>query len=602
MGHAHPPREGDEEQALHLLTSYTNRPHSDSIGSSDTASLRSFGSSSSSTLASISSRPSSPIEEEKQFNFDIHDHEIPLARRESNWRKTPLTIPALAALFFSLFISVVYALVPSFLQTSTTKKERKIHKTSYLDGLRGIAALVVFIDHFVIHWYPSLGNGYDTSPESNSSLLQLPILRLLYSGRASVSIFFVISGFVLSYKPLQLIRSQRPASVLEVLGSSVFRRGMRLYLPIVVGTFISALLAYRGWYMPVPDRGETIPPQFPTLPLQLSHWWFCVQELVFPFNAINVNAPYSPPYNGHLWTIPIEFYGSLAVFCTLLALSGARSDVRMLLVGGMGAWSLSKERNDLFVFFSGVVLAEISLIATSRSTLPTHHKSVTEDEKPLPTPPSHPKLEFLTLLLSHLASFPPLRILRALSRLLLRLITHFRTPLSYTLLLTSLYTLSYPGDGLSPGPLYSFFFNTTPQTYTILWYGPERFWLSLSAPLILFSLLHLPRVQKAFEHPFCQYLGDISYSLYIVHGMVLFTLGTNLMERWTGAIGYVTLNELGQEVFVSQIVEEAIYGKAFVVCAVGNAGVVVWGADLFYRGVDRQVVRMGRGIERFLER
>jgi hypothetical protein len=84
--------------------------------------------------------------------------------------------------------------------------------------------------------------------------------------------------------------------------------------------------------------------------------------------------------------------------------------------------------------------------------------------------------------------------------------------------------------------------------------------------------------------------------------MVLFTLGTSLMERWTGAIGYVTLNELGQEVIVSQIVEGSIYGKAFVVSAVVNAGVVVWGADLFYRGVDRQVVRLGRGIERFLER
>ena len=61
----------------------------------------------------------------------------------------------------------------------------------------------MFINHFLIHWFENLKLGYLTN-EENAPHIQLPILRLLYSGRASVRVFFVITGFVLCHKPLQL--------------------------------------------------------------------------------------------------------------------------------------------------------------------------------------------------------------------------------------------------------------------------------------------------------------------------------------------------------------------------------------------------------------
>ena len=96
---------------------------------------------------------------------------------------------------------------PSFLGRND-KKPRKLHSTSYLDGLRGVAALFVVFAHYEATYFPFLNPGWhfpsDTDGEEsiNNSILQFPIIRTFYSGRFMVGIFFVISGFVLSQKAL----------------------------------------------------------------------------------------------------------------------------------------------------------------------------------------------------------------------------------------------------------------------------------------------------------------------------------------------------------------------------------------------------------------
>jgi len=84
--------------------------------------------------------------------------------------------------------------------------------------------------------------------------------------------------------------------------------------------------------------------------------------------------------------------------------------------------------------------------------------------------------------------------------------------------------------------------------------------------------------------------------------MVLFTLGTNLMQRWTGAVGKVEADGWGgydvvkeNEVLVGD--EGGQYAKAFGMSAVLCGVVVVWSADLFWRGVDVRAVRWARGVE-----
>ena len=83
--------------------------------------------------------------------------------------------------------------------------------------------------------------------------------------------------------------------------------------------------------------------------------------------------------------------------------------------------------------------------------------------------------------------------------------------------------------------------------------------------------------------------------------MVLFTLGTNLQEKWTGQVGWTDMVDNGEGELVEQIVREdynsKVYGKAFVACALINTVVVFWGADLFWRLVDGRAVRWGRWVE-----
>ena len=70
-----------------------------------------------------------------------------------------------------------------------------------------------------------------------------------------VHVFFVISGLVLSRKPLQLARAHRYDDLHKTLSSSVFRRTIRLYLPAAFSTFLILLLIRAGWSRP-PIDGE----------------------------------------------------------------------------------------------------------------------------------------------------------------------------------------------------------------------------------------------------------------------------------------------------------------------------------------------------------
>src|ERR1700709_2610994 len=82
----------------------------------------------------------------------------------------------------------------------------------------------------------------------------MPILRVIHSGRFMVIIFFVISGYVLSYRGLQLAREGKTVQLLESLSSSVFRRWLRLHLPVIISTFVAFLLARNGfWINLTPD-------------------------------------------------------------------------------------------------------------------------------------------------------------------------------------------------------------------------------------------------------------------------------------------------------------------------------------------------------------
>lgn len=151
-------------------------------------------------------------------------------------------------------------LLPSFVCTRSNKSSRKLYPTSYLDGLRGVAALFVVIHHYSYTFTASSLQGWHAAKDGNHNwFFQLPIIRVVHSGRFMVAIFFAISGYVLSHRSLKLAREGKPVELLDSLASSVFRRWLRLHLPVIASTFIAFLLARANVWTDMPPGWEHSP-------------------------------------------------------------------------------------------------------------------------------------------------------------------------------------------------------------------------------------------------------------------------------------------------------------------------------------------------------
>lgn len=152
-------------------------------------------------------------------------------------------------------VPMLLALLPSFIRTPKNKKPKKLFPTSYLDGLRGVAAFFVVIHHYTVQYtiHSSTGYGYEKKGKDQEDwFFQLPMIRLVHSGRFMVVIFFVLSGYVLSHRSLKLARQGKHLELLDSLASSVFRRWLRLHLPVAASClFAFAMARWNLWnHMP----------------------------------------------------------------------------------------------------------------------------------------------------------------------------------------------------------------------------------------------------------------------------------------------------------------------------------------------------------------
>ncbi len=104
-----------------------------------------------------------------------------------------------------------------------------------LDGLRGLAAVIVMLSHLVdtapsFYDHPTImSSGFWLSP---LAVLKYTPLRILVAGRASVLLFFVLSGFV-------LYLSERQESG---YAPYIIKRAFRIVPPFVFAVFFAAAL------------------------------------------------------------------------------------------------------------------------------------------------------------------------------------------------------------------------------------------------------------------------------------------------------------------------------------------------------------------------
>ncbi|KKK15632.1 hypothetical protein ARAM_007035 [Aspergillus rambellii] len=458
----------------------------------------------------------------------------------------------------TFFTNLTIAITPSYLQHlvgGQPTPQTKLHAIAALDGLRGWACLLVFNFHFLFTytWRVALGWGFNNE---NFYFYQLPIIHVLTSGHIMVAIFFVISGYVLSYKPLKTIRSRSFEDTFTTLASSTFRRGLRLYLPSIVGILLVLIAVRLGVYnysQKVLFEGRTIvgtneqhPPIMPkSFSKQFWDWYATVVRLMNPFDW----GLYYNNYNPHLWTIPVEFRSSIVLFLTILATSRLKSVARVSVVSGLVWFCMRWGRWDVVLFLAGMLMAEADLIQGIWD-----RPREEEGEKERRTWSRHNPFQYhQTFRLSSPKRWIALFVL-------------------------GLYLGSTPNTGYKFTPFFMWTWTITPKTYP----EPHRFPQTLGAVMIVYSINHSRDIQKLFINPVSQYLGRISFAFYIVHGPILHSLGYSLMPSIWKITGKETDFQSCFGFFIG-----------WLICL----AVSLWAGDLFWRMVDMPSVDFAKWVE-----
>lgn len=426
--------------------------------------------------------------------------------------------------FVSMMLSLLLALLPRYMRKNGLQPTKKEHVTSYLDALRGWAAFFVLNHHH--------------NPFIAVKFMKQPPFSLLTSGRGMVDVFFVISGYVLSYRMLKLIRTRQAAALLDAMASSVFRRYLRLFGSAAVASFIGMLTVWLGWKEPHLRK--------PTLAAQLWDW---AQDTIKFCDFLADDMPgywyrgvHSSKYLDPLWTIPVEFKGSMWVFLFCIGSCKLSNKNRMIFCSFCILTCFIWLKTYAALFLGGCLLADLSFTRFPErlptSPLPQDNRTITPVSQKL-----HPAKKVLFTMMCIVS---------------LGLLAQPRTNHKFS---------AWPWPTLQ---------EWIPSSYRGT-RSQEHFWLSIGALMLVFSLDSYPTLQTPLKWRISRYLGDISFGIYVMHLLVVVTLWRHILNPWR-------VEYLGTAMWTNAPNLLIVYAVSF------------WAADLFIR-IDDKVVTAGRWLQ-----
>ena len=295
-----------------------------------------------------------------------------------------------------------------------------------LDGLRGVAAMVVVVGHTLAPFDPVLGR----------LLVSIPFrpVHWLYDGRLAVYVFWVLSGFVIAQSAT---RMRRPLAALLLL------RWARLGIPMAAAVIFAAALGLSFRDAVIGIRVHEVYSPF-------------YDPMNFAWRSILRQAAGSaflgrgfPPLDPALWTMHVELIGSCAVY---IFYRFSRSSIRVYVLPAITILFLVLGKPGFAAIAAGAFMRELWTLDRVR----------------------------------------------------------VRWPVGVLLFGLSL-TLFIP-------PVYSIWADTV-------------YWATASA--ILFAVLASARLQSSLLARPCQFLGRVSFPLYLVHSPVTMTVGALI----DGALG-----------------------------------------------------------------
>ena len=223
---------------------------------------------------------------------------------------------------------------------------KQVEKLDYLDGLKVLACLMIFNFHFINFFYPG---EYSLLPEQfHTKSLEYIIgstpLNILLGGKFGVRIFMTLSGFFVGYR--FFLTGDKKS-----LKTGVIKKYFRLILPIVVTNIAIFILMSLGAYQNHPASvlagSEVFVGNYNNFEPSLFQ---ALKEAFWGCFVTGANQ-----YNGPLWFIYYEFFGTLLI-AAILSLVG-ESKVRYIVYA---VAALIFIRSDFLPFVLGTVICDLT--------------------------------------------------------------------------------------------------------------------------------------------------------------------------------------------------------------------------------------------------
>jgi peptidoglycan/LPS O-acetylase OafA/YrhL len=214
-------------------------------------------------------------------------------------------------------------------------------KLMELEALRGVAAVIVLFHHFLLVVAPRLhGRNF---PDDPIALVRTPLFALV-NGSAAVAIFFVLSGFVLTFRAME----KRDWSQLL---AGVAKRWPRLVPLVAIVNILSAIFLMLGYHDHSWFSAGIFKPGTSAIGSAL------VEGVFSTFFAGSTN------FNAALWTMHYELFGSFAAYATGLVLIFQKSFRRALVIGAIAILLTATLTGEGGIYYAmlvaGVLIARI---------------------------------------------------------------------------------------------------------------------------------------------------------------------------------------------------------------------------------------------------
>lgn len=378
------------------------------------------------------------------------------------------------------------------------------HHESSLDGLRGVAALIVVVHHYALMLYPSMVfNDINRIKSPLDTLVATTPLNLLIGGHFAVCLFFVLSAYVLTRKH---VGKKNGLSLI----SSIFKRYPRLGIPIFASVMLSFIALWLNNFITTGNYKILLSGSLDIY----YHIWISFKS-AWTEATTGALLHGSNTFNGALWTINIEFYGSIGVFIYMFLFDPLAWRKRLVLyaIAAFLTW-----KTYYLAFVMGLVLSEIQTYQPQWIKWIGERKSV-------------------------------IGVMLVCGLLLGSIPIHFEA---------------------WQGTMYAILNHATwPQGYHLL-----------GAFIIVLTVMASSHLQHIFSLPFSKFLGDISFSMYLIHVIILQYFGHSLVTILEQHLGY---------------------HLATGTVLIPTIGLVFWLSWYFSNWVDKPAIRMAGIVARHTE-